>query len=58
MAVGLITMPAQADEIIRHERADVVALGRELLRHPHWSLDAAKTLNQEVAWPTQYLRAK
>ncbi len=58
MAVGLITTPAQADEIIQNARADVVALGRELLRHPHWPLDAAKTLNQDVAWPTQYLRAK
>lgn len=33
-AVGLITAPAQADEIIRNGRADLVLLGRELLRVP------------------------
>lgn len=57
-AVGLITAPEMADEIIRNERADLVALGRELLRHPYWALDAAATLRQEVLWPEQYLRAR
>ena len=39
-------------------RADLVVLGRELLRHPYWPLDAAKTLGADVAWPHQYERAK
>lgn len=57
-AVGLITTPEMADEIIRNGRADVVALGRELLRHPYWALDAASALRQEILWPEQYLRAR
>ncbi len=57
-AVGLITAPEMADEIVRNGRADLVALGRELLRHPHWPLDAARVLHQEVVWPEQYRRAR
>jgi 2,4-dienoyl-CoA reductase-like NADH-dependent reductase (Old Yellow Enzyme family) len=55
--VGLITSPAQADHIIRTGQADVVLLGRELLRNPYWPLAAAKELGQAVSWPLQYLRA-
>ena len=57
-AVGLITTPELADEIVRNGRADLVALGRELLRHPYWPLDAAPTLVHEIAWPRQYRRAR
>jgi NADPH2 dehydrogenase len=57
-AVGLITTPEMADEIIRNRRADLVALGRELLRHPYWPLDAAAALGVEVGWPAQYRRAR
>lgn len=57
-AVGLITEAAQADAIIRGGEADVVLLAREELRDPYWPLHAAKTLGVDVAWPTQYLRAK
>jgi 2,4-dienoyl-CoA reductase-like NADH-dependent reductase (Old Yellow Enzyme family) len=58
MAVGMITAPELADEIVREGRADLVALGRELLRHPHWPLDAASQLDREISWPRQYQRAK
>jgi NADPH2 dehydrogenase len=57
-AVGLITTPELADELIRNGRADVVALGRELLRHPYWPLDAARILYHEIDWPRQYRRAR
>jgi 2,4-dienoyl-CoA reductase-like NADH-dependent reductase (Old Yellow Enzyme family) len=57
-AVGLITTPEMADEIIRAERADLVALGRELLRSPYWPLHAAHALGHDVTWPRQYLRAR
>ncbi|MBN2394611.1 MAG: NADH:flavin oxidoreductase/NADH oxidase [Anaerolineae bacterium] len=57
-AVGLITVPELADAVIRNERADLVALGRELLRHPHWPLDAAPMLGHDIVWPKQYKRAK
>jgi 2,4-dienoyl-CoA reductase-like NADH-dependent reductase (Old Yellow Enzyme family) len=56
-AVGLITSPAQADHIIRSGQADMVLLGREILRNPYWPLAAAHTLGHATAWPTQYLRA-
>jgi 2,4-dienoyl-CoA reductase-like NADH-dependent reductase (Old Yellow Enzyme family) len=56
-AVGLITQAAQADHIIRSGQADMVMLARELLRDPHWPLQAARELGQPAAWPRQYLRA-
>jgi len=56
-AVGLITSPAQADHIVRTGQADIVLLGREILRNPYWPLSAAQALGQEMAWPLQYLRA-
>lgn len=58
-AVGMITAPAQADEIIRNGRADIVLLARELLRDPAWPLHAAQALRQgdRAPVPPQYLRA-
>jgi len=57
-AVGLITDPVQADQVVRTGQADLVLLGRQLLREPAWPLRAARALGQEVAWPVQYLRGK
>ncbi len=57
-AVGLITSPAQAEQIIATELADAVLLGRELLRDPYWPLHAAQTLGVDLPWPVQYERAK
>jgi 2,4-dienoyl-CoA reductase-like NADH-dependent reductase (Old Yellow Enzyme family) len=57
-AVGLITAAHDADAIIRDGRADIVLLGRELLRQPHWPLHAAAQLKHDAPWPKQYLRAK
>ncbi|BCY17643.1 oxidoreductase [Leptolinea sp. HRD-7] len=56
-AVGLITLPEQAEEIIRDEQADIVLLGREMLRNPYWALQAAQKLGRKVDVPPQYLRA-
>jgi 2,4-dienoyl-CoA reductase-like NADH-dependent reductase (Old Yellow Enzyme family) len=56
-AVGMITEPAQADQIIRTGQADVVLLARELLRDPYWPLRAAYDLHQPASWPVQYERA-
>ncbi|AFY31760.1 NADPH dehydrogenase NamA [Calothrix sp. PCC 7507] len=56
-AVGLITSPEQADQIIRTGGADLVLLGRELLRNPYWPHLAAKQLGHEKLWPVQYDRA-
>jgi 2,4-dienoyl-CoA reductase-like NADH-dependent reductase (Old Yellow Enzyme family) len=56
-AVGLITEPAQADQIIRGGKADIVLLAREMLRDPYWPLRAARELGHKISWPPQYLRA-
>ncbi|MCW8140565.1 MAG: oxidoreductase, partial [Planctomycetota bacterium] len=57
-AVGLITSPAQADEVVRSGQADLVLLARELLRDPHWPLRAARELGVDVTWPSPYERAR
>jgi 2,4-dienoyl-CoA reductase-like NADH-dependent reductase (Old Yellow Enzyme family) len=48
-AVGMILSPSQADEIIRNGRADLVLLGREMLRDPYWPYHAAQVLRQKNA---------
>ena len=57
-AVGFITEPAQAEQIVATGQADVVFLARQMLRDPYWPLHAAKALHVDVPWPNQYLRAK
>lgn len=57
-AVGMITEPAQADQIIRSGQADVVILARQFLRDPYWPLLAARALGHDIKWPVQYERAK
>jgi 2,4-dienoyl-CoA reductase-like NADH-dependent reductase (Old Yellow Enzyme family) len=57
-AVGLITDPAQAEQILVTGEADAVMMGREFLREPYWPLHAAKALRTDIDWPPQYLRAK
>ena len=56
-AVGLITEPAQAEAILDEGKADLVLLGRELLRDPRWPMRAAQALGASLSWPPQYLRA-
>jgi len=58
-AVGGITAPQQADELIRNERADLAIVGREHLRDPYFTLHAASALGREdeVSVPPQYRRA-
>ncbi|MET8698162.1 NADH:flavin oxidoreductase/NADH oxidase [Kitasatospora sp. NPDC004723] len=55
--VGLITEPAQAQQILTDGRADAVLIGRELLRNPYWARHAATALGGEVATPSPYHRA-
>ncbi len=57
-AVGLITEPLQAEEILVSGHADLVLLGRELLRNPHWPLAASEQLGAAQEGPRQYLRAR
>jgi 2,4-dienoyl-CoA reductase-like NADH-dependent reductase (Old Yellow Enzyme family) len=54
-AVGLITAPVQADQIVRCGQADLVFLARALLANPFWALQAAQELGvREAFWPAQY----
>jgi 2,4-dienoyl-CoA reductase-like NADH-dependent reductase (Old Yellow Enzyme family) len=56
-AVGLITEPTHAAEIIANGRADIVLLARALLADPAWPLRAAKALGVKPVLPDQYGRA-
>jgi 2,4-dienoyl-CoA reductase-like NADH-dependent reductase (Old Yellow Enzyme family) len=56
-AVGFITEPKQADDIIRSGKADLVLLARQMLVDPYWPAHAAKALGQKITPPNQYLRA-
>ena len=56
-AVGMITSPVQAEQIIGTGLADAVIIAREFLRDPYWPLRAARELGQPMSWPIQYLRA-
>jgi NADPH2 dehydrogenase len=58
IAGGLITSPLMVEEILQNNRADLVFLGRELLRNPYWPLRASKELQEEIEWPVQYLRGR
>lgn len=42
----------------RASATDLVVLGRELLRHPYWPLDAARVLGYDITWPEPYRRAR
>ncbi|KIQ67109.1 oxidoreductase [Kitasatospora griseola] len=53
-AVGMITEPDQAEQVLTDGEADAVMLGRELLRDPYWPLHAAKALGVDRNWPAQY----
>jgi 2,4-dienoyl-CoA reductase-like NADH-dependent reductase (Old Yellow Enzyme family) len=57
-AVGLITEPAQANEIVASGSADAVLLAREMMRDPNWALRAAHALGVDAKWPVQHERAK
>jgi 2,4-dienoyl-CoA reductase (NADPH2) len=53
-AVGLITGPEQADELITAGACDLVFVAREILREPYWPLKAQQALGQEPDWPLPY----
>ncbi len=56
-AVGMITEAAQAEEIIRTGKADMVLLARQFLKDPYWPLHAARELGVPFPAPVQYGRA-
>jgi 2,4-dienoyl-CoA reductase-like NADH-dependent reductase (Old Yellow Enzyme family) len=53
-AVGMITEPDHANEIITGGDANMVLIAREFLREPYWALKAARDLGAEPEWPIPY----
>jgi len=58
IAVGMITEPRQAEEIVAGGKADMVALARGMLYDPRWAWHAAEALDGNVDYPNQYLRCR
>jgi 2,4-dienoyl-CoA reductase-like NADH-dependent reductase (Old Yellow Enzyme family) len=55
-AVGLISDPLQAEQIVASGEADMVALARAFLDDPRWAWHAAATLGASIAYPKEYER--
>ncbi len=55
-AVGMISSPDLAEQILASGQADLIIMARALLNDPYWPLHAAKALKTKVAWPPQYER--
>ena len=57
-SVGFITDAQQAEEILQNNEADLILMGRELLRNPYFPLHATKILKDNIEWLPQYVRAE
>ena len=55
-AVGLISSPDMAEQIVASGQADLVVMARAFLNDPYWPLHAAKALKTKIPWPSQYER--
>lgn len=55
-AVGLITNGQLAEEILQNRRADLIFIGRALLRNPYWVKAIADELGEQIDAPQQYIR--
>ncbi|MBF7683202.1 NADH:flavin oxidoreductase/NADH oxidase [Acinetobacter sp. B5B] len=58
IAVGLITAPQQAEDILKQQQADAIALGRVMQYNPRWPWHAAATLGAEMRISPQYMRCQ
>ena len=58
IAVGLITQPKQAEEILRADEADAVALARAMLYDPRWPWHAAAELGAKIDVSAQFWRSQ
>jgi NADPH2 dehydrogenase len=57
IAVGLLDEPQLAESVVANGDADLVAVGRGMLRDPYWALHAIRSLSGQAEPPRQYLRA-
>lgn len=58
MAVGMITDPHQAEEVVASGKADMVAIARGMMDDPRWAWHAARALGVETEYPPQYVRSR
>lgn len=56
IAVGRLEDPVIANAVIGNGDADLVAIGRGMLRNPYWALEAAQQLRGKIDIPFQYQR--
>ena len=56
MAVGMITRPQQAEEIVSSGGADLIAIARGVMDDPRWAWHAARELGAETDYPMNYQR--
>lgn len=56
IAVGRLDNPHVAEMTLQNGYADIVAIGRAMLRHPYWANEATLTLKQENILPKAYER--
>lgn len=57
-AVGEIKTGQQAESILQENKADLIFIGREFLRDPHFAMSASQALEVEIPWAAQYERGK
>lgn len=56
--VGFIIETQQAETILQNGEADLIFIGREILRNPYFPLTAAEALGEDIEWLPQYRRGK
>lgn len=56
IAVGKLESVDMANSVIGNEDADLVAIGRGLLKNAHWTIDASYALGQKIELPYQFER--
>lgn len=56
IAVGILDEYEDAEQVLENDQADLVAIGRAMLRDPYWAVHAAKALHAEADVPVQYAR--
>lgn len=57
IAVGRLEDPRLAEEVVREGKADLVAVGRDMLRSPYWANEASIALGLGPITPKPYERA-
>lgn len=57
IAVGQLDDPRVAEMVVQNGQADVIAVGRGMLRNPYWTNEAALALGHESVLPRPYARA-